>query len=312
MRDLNEVYVFAMVVEQNGFSSAARTLGLPKSSISRYVGRLERRLGARLLERSSRSIRLTEVGHAFYARCKVTLAELDAAEAELAGKATAPRGIIRISCPTGISQHVLARAIPAFLNKYPAVRVHVRVTNEPVSLIHDRVDIAIRARTHLKDENVTVRKLGTSRLIFVASPAFVEAHALPKDPAVAAQLPMLSFQEDADRPHWRLLGRNGDVCHVSYDPVLWSSDLSIIFEAAFAGVGIALLPAELAGPYVQDGRLMQILPEWHSEDVTIHLVFRAGHGLPPAVRAFVDHLVSTIKSSAPWASFLDGVKLFGR
>ena len=294
MRDLNEVYVFAMVVEQNGFSSAARTLRLPKSSVSRYVGRLERRLGTRLLERSPRSIRLTDVGRAFYTRCKVTLAELDAAEAELAGQATAPSGIVRISCPTGISQHVLARAIPAFMNKYPAVRALVRVTNEPVNLIDDRIDIAIRARTLLGQENVTMRKLGTSWLIFVASPAFVKAQALPKDPAAVVRLPMLSFQEDTHRPRWRLLGPNGDVCHISYDPILWSSDLSIIFEAAFAGVGIALLPAELAAPYVQDGRLKQILPEWRSEDVTIHLVFRAGQGLPPAVRAFIDHLVSTI------------------
>ena len=291
MRDLNEVYVFAMVVDQKGFSAAARTLKLPKSSISRYVGRLERRLGTRLLERSTRSIRLTDAGHAFYARCKVTLAELDAAEAELAGQATAPSGIIRISCPTGISQNVLARGIPAFLKKYPAVRVHVRITSEPLSLVDDRVDIAIRARVHLKDENATMRKLFTSWHIFVASPAFIEAHVLPKDPTAAVRLPMLSFQENADRPRWRLLGPNKDVRHVSYDPILWSSDLSIIFEAAVAGIGIALVPAELAGPYMQDERLKQILPEWRSEDVTIHLVFRAGHGLRPAVRAFVDHLV---------------------
>ena len=291
MRDLNELYVFATVVEQNGFSAAARTLKLPKSSISRYVGRLERRLGTRLLERSTRSIRLTDVGHAFYARCKAMLSELEAAEAELAGQATAQSGIIRISCPTGISQHLLARVIPGFLNKYPAVRVHVRITNEAVSLVNDRVDIAIRARVHLKDEDVTVRKLWTSRLIFVASPSFIEAHALPKDPAAVVRLPMLSFQEDADRPRWRLLGPNKDVRDVSYDPILWSIDLSIIFAAAFAGIGIALLPEELASPFVQDGRLKRILPEWRSEDVTIHLIFRAGHGLRPAVRAFIDHLV---------------------
>jgi DNA-binding transcriptional LysR family regulator len=280
-----------MVVEQKGFSAAARSLRLPKSSISRYVGRLERRLDTRLLERSSRKVRLTDAGHAFYARCKVTLAELDAAEAELAGQSTAQSGIIRISCPTGISQYLLARAIPVFLKKYPAVRTHVRLTNEPVSLVNDRVDIAIRARVRLKDESVTVRKLWTSRLTFVASPSFVEAHALPKDPVAVVRMPMLSFQEDADRPRWRLLGPNRNVRHVSYDPILWSSDLSIIFEAAFAGVGIALLPAELADPYVQDGRLKTILPEWRSEEVTIHLVFRAGHGLRPAVRAFIDHLV---------------------
>jgi DNA-binding transcriptional LysR family regulator len=291
VRDLNEVYVFAMVVGQSGFSAAARTLGLPKSSISRYVGRLERRLGTRLLERSTRSIRLTDAGHAFYARCKETLAELDAAEAELAGQATSPSGIIRISCPTGISQTVLARVIPAFLKKYTAVRVHIRVTSEPVSLVDDRVDIAIRARVHLKDENATVRKLFTSWHIFVASPAFIEAHALPKDPAAAVRLPMLSFQENADRPRWRLLGPNKDLRHVSCDPILWSSDLSIIFEAAVAGIGIALVPAELAGPYLQDGRLKRILSEWRSEDVTVHFVFRAGHGLRPAVRVLVDHLV---------------------
>jgi DNA-binding transcriptional LysR family regulator len=298
LRDLNEVYVFAIVVEQNGFSAAARNLGLPKSSISRYVGRLERRLGTRLLERSSRSIRVTDTGQAFYARCKKTLAELDAAEAELAGQSTSPSGVIRITCPTGISQHVLARVTTAFLKKYPAVRVHVRLTSEPVSLVDDRVDIAIRARARLKDENVTMRKLWTSWHIFAASPAFIETHSVPKDPAAVVRLPMLSFQEDADRPRWRLLGPNKAVRHVSYDPVLWSSDLSIIFEAALAGIGMLLLPVELAAPYLQDGRLKQILPEWRSENVTIHSVFRAGPGLRPAVRAFIDQLVDNTRMLA--------------
>lgn len=290
MRDLNELFVFTTVAERNGFSAAARVLKIPKSSVSRYVGRLESRLGARLLERSTRSVRLTEAGRAFHDQCRVTLAELDAAEARVAGQSAAPSGVVRVSCPTGISQTTLARAVPTFMRKYPSVRVHIRVTNRPVNLVEDRVDVAIRARCRLKDEAVTMRKLRTSRLIFVASPAFAQVNSIPRDPTALIQLPMLSFQEDEERPRWRLIGPKQTVRHVSFQPVLWSSDLSILSEAACAGVGIALLPIELAEAFLQNSRLTHLLPDWRSEDVTIHLVFRAGSVLPAAVRAFVDHL----------------------
>ena len=171
MQNLNDIRFFASVVEQNGFSAAARLLNFPKSSVSRRVSRLEARLGMRLLERSTRQVRLTEAGSAYYARCKASLEDLESAEKDIARLRADPIGIIRVSCPTGLAQFYLARVIPEFLARYPLVRIQVIATNRAIDLVHDKIDVAIRARFQLEDEAVTMRKLGGSWHIFVASSA---------------------------------------------------------------------------------------------------------------------------------------------
>ncbi len=144
MHDLNDLLFFAAVVEHSGFSAAARSLNLPKSSVSRHVGRLEDRLGVRLLERSTRNVRLTEIGSSYYARCKAILSELETAEQDLALLRSDPIGTIRVSCPTGLAQYALARIVPGFLADYPLVRVQIIATNRssssrvPTSLIGTR------------------------------------------------------------------------------------------------------------------------------------------------------------------------------
>jgi DNA-binding transcriptional LysR family regulator len=172
MHDLNDVQYFAAVVEHQGFSEAARALNLPKSSVSRRIANLEARLGVRLPVRSTRTIRLTEIGNSFYDRCRAILADLDAAEREVAVTRAEPIGRVRMSCPTGLAQFVLAKALPPFLARHPRVRLQVLATNRAIDLIEDNIDIAIRARVRSADEATTMRMLGKSELIFVASPIF--------------------------------------------------------------------------------------------------------------------------------------------
>jgi DNA-binding transcriptional LysR family regulator len=291
MHDLNDLLFFTAVVEQGGFSAAARALNLPKSSVSRRVGRLEARLGVRLLERSTRSVRLTDVGNSYYSRCRVILADLELADRNLAELRADPIGIIRVSCPTGMTQYTMARIVPSFMARYPLVRVQVVATNRRIDLIEDNIDVAIRARTRPQDEALTMRRLGSSRLIFVASPSFAATRAIPSDPADLGELPFLSFEEEAVHQSWTLTGPDGSNRVVSVDPILWTSDFYIVVEAACAGLGITLLPAEVVDRPIREGRLVRILPGWHSEDVTIHLVFTTRRGLAPAVRVFIDHLV---------------------
>jgi len=290
MQDLNDIRFFASVVEQNGFSAAARLLNLPKSSVSRRVSRLEAWLGMRLLERSTRRVRLTEAGSAYYARCKASLDDLESAEKDIARLRADPIGIIRVSCPTGLTQFSLARVIPEFLARYPLVRIQVIATNRAIDLVHDKIDVAIRARFQLEDEAVTMRKLGGSRHIFVASPRFLRSHDLPSDPHDASSLPFLSFHEDEVRPRWKLIGPGAVKKIVAFEPILWTSDFNVILESAYAGRGIALLPAEVVGSAIEHKRLVRVFPAWHSEDVTIHLVFMRKQGLTPAVRVFIDFL----------------------
>src|ERR1700752_1275890 len=176
LHDLNDLLFFAAVVEHSGFAAAARSLNLPKSSVSRHVGRLEDRLSVRLLERSTRNVRLTEIGSSYYARCRAILAELETAEHGLALLRSDPIGTIRVSCPIGLAQYALARIVPGFMADYPLVRLQIMATNRAVDLIEEKVDVAIRARTRLNNETLTMRRLGSSSLVFVARSGFVARH----------------------------------------------------------------------------------------------------------------------------------------
>ena len=293
MQDLNDILCFAAVVEHNGFSAAARALGRPKSSISRQVDRLEARLGVRLLERSTRRVRLTEVGNDYYVRCQAALGELESADRNVAVHRADPVGIVRVTCPTGIARQVMPRVMPGFLARYPDVRVQLQVTNRAVDPIQQTIDVAIRARIQLQDESLTMRRLGASRLIFVASPGFIAAHAIPSDLVGIAKLPFLSFREQPERQTWTVHAPEGASRTITFDPILWTSEFDVLIEAACAGMGVALLPAETVRKPVGEARLLQVLTEWHSEDVTIHLVFPTARGLRPAVRAFIDYVTAT-------------------
>ena len=299
MQDLNDVLCFAAVAEHKGFSAAARALNRPKSSISRHVDRLEARLGVRLMERTTRKVRLTEVGAEYYARCRATLDELENADREVAIHRADPVGIVRVTCPTGIARQVMPRIIPEFLALYPDVRVQLQVTNRAVDLIQESIDVAIRARMDLQDESLTMRKLGGSQLILVASPGFIHSQPIPSDPLDIAAFPFLSFREQPERQTWSLQDREGIWQTVTFDPILWTSEFDVVVEAACAGRGIALLPTEMAQKTINEGRLVRLKPEWHFKDVTIHLVFPTARGMRPAVRAFIDFLAASYDSTEP-------------
>jgi DNA-binding transcriptional LysR family regulator len=296
MHDLNDVQFFAAVVEHRGFSAAARALNLPKSSVSRRIASLEAHLGVRLLVRSTRSVRLTDVGTSFYDRCRAILADLDEAEQDVAAVRSEPFGLVRMSCPTGLAQFALAKALPPFLARYPKVRLQVLATNRPIDLIEDNIDIAIRARLHPADEATTMRMLTRSELAFVASPAFVKANRASIGIDNLPSLPFLSFLEEPARPTWTLTGPDGATKTLSFDPIVRTSDFGILLNAAAAGLGAALLPCEWVEDDIHKGRLIRILPDWHSEEIAIHLVFATKRGMVPAVRVMIDHLAAYFKS----------------
>lgn len=295
MHDLNDVQFFAAVVENQGFSAAARNLNLPKSSVSRRIASLEARLGVRLIERSTRSLRLTEVGVSFYERCRAILADLDAAEREVAVQRGEPVGLVRVSCPTGLAQFVLAKILPDFLVRYPKVRLQVLATNRGVDLVDDNIDIAIRARARMADEAVMMRMLYKSELIFVASPAFAATQKVAVRIDTLPSSPFLSFLEEPRRQAWALRGPNAATTTITVDPLLRSSNFTVLLKAAAAGLGIALLPAEIAEDDIVAKRLVRVLPEWSSEEIAVYLVFATNRGIVPAVRVLIDYLAEHFK-----------------
>lgn len=290
MQDLNDLHYFARVVETGGFSAAGRLLGIPKSRVSRRVAELEARLGARLLQRTTRKLALTEVGQRFYQHCRAMLQEAEAAEDTVAALTEMPRGRLRVSCPVALAQAELAQFVPEFLARYPLVRLEMLLTNRRVDLVDEAVDIALRVRSaDDKDPSLIVRKLRPAEAILIAAPSLVAGVevAAPQD---LIQLPILGAIEADRRVHWRLHGPGGEVREVAVEPRLAADDFVLRKAAALAGLGVTSLPGVLCSAELAAGSLVRILPDWHFPGASLQAAYAHRRGLLPAMRAFIDFL----------------------
>lgn len=285
--DLNDLAYFAEVVRHGGFAAAGRALREPKSKLSRRVAGLEDRLGQRLIERSSRRFRVTDTGRAFYERCRAMLAEAEQAEALVLQAQAEPHGRIRFSCPTGMIAPV-SDLMVSFLARYPKVRLQLIATNRAVDLIEERIDLALRVRVDLTtDAELTVRSLGRSLRILVASPQLAGQVGSVEQ---LASLPTLSTNDATDVADWNLETVDGQAHTVRVEPRLSCTDMDQLLRAAAAGLGVALLPDRVCRPLLENGTLARVLPDWHAQVGIVHVVFTTRRGLPPAVRALIDHL----------------------
>lgn len=287
--DLNDYAYFAEVVAHGGFAAAGRALREPKSKLSRRVAGLEERLGLRLIERSSRRFRVTDTGQAFYERCRAILAEAEQAEALVLQAQAEPHGRIRFSCPTGMLEPI-AGLISSFLLRYPKVRLQLVATDRPVDLIAERVDLALRVRASLtSDAALTMRSLGKSIRIVVASPQLANRIETIEQ---LAQVPALATSDSADDLEWHLETEAGRTHVLRVEPRLGCEDMASVRNAAIDGLGVAILPDHVCFEALKAGRLVRVLPEWRGVQGIVHLVFTTRRGLPPAVRALIDHLAA--------------------
>ena len=287
--DLNDYAYFAAVVAQGGFAAAGRALREPKSKLSRRIAALEDRLGLRLIERSSRRFRVTDTGLAFYERCRAILAEAEQAEALVKHVQAEPHGRVRFCCPTGMLETV-SSLISSFLARYPKVRVQLVATDRAVDLIAERIDLALRVRASLtSDAALTMRSLGASARILVASPRIASQVA---DVPQLASMPTLATSDDGDELEWHLEVGDGRREMVRVVPRLGCEDMATVRDAAIDGIGVALLPDHVCRDALAAGRLVRVLPAWHGLQGVVHLVFTTRRGLPPAVRALIDHLAT--------------------
>jgi DNA-binding transcriptional LysR family regulator len=287
--DLNDYAYYAEVVAHGGFAAAGRALREPKSKLSRRVAGLEDRLGLRLIERSSRRFRVTDTGQAFYERCRAMLAEAEQAEALVVQAQAEPHGRIRFSCPTGMLEPI-SGLISSFLARYPKVRLQLVATDRAVDLIEERIDLALRVRASLtSDAALTMRSLGLSTRILVACPQLAGRVSNLEQ---LASLPALATNDAADDLEWHLEDADGrrHVLHV--EPRLGCENMNAVRDAAIAGLGVAILPDHVCLPALESGRLVRVLPGWRGVQGIVHLVFTTRRGLPPAVRALIDHLAS--------------------
>lgn len=295
MIDLNDYAFFAEVVKHGGFAPAGRALRVPKSKLSRRIASLEARLGVRLIERSSRRFRVTDLGQSFNTRCRAMLEEAEQAEALVVQARSEPQGRVRFSCPRGMVE-ILSPDLSVFLNRHPKVKLQVIATDRPIDLIAEGVDVALRVRVELTtDASLTMRTLGSSRRILVASPGLVN-RTRQGSIASLAELPTLSSSDETDEVTWELTGPGGAHCTIRHEPRMTCGDFAALRDAAAAGLGVALLPDHSCRDDLKTGRLARVFPGWGGQNAIVHVVFTTRRGLPPAVRAFIDYLAVKFSS----------------
>lgn len=289
--DANAILVFAKVAEVGSFVRASRELGIPTSTVSRRVAQLEERLGVRLLHRTTRSLSLTDEGRIYFAHAARVAAEVEEAERAVTRMQDEPRGRLRVTLPLNFG--FLARALAAYMQRFPEVQMEVVGTDRVVDLVQEGFDVAVRAGA-LADSTLVARKLGELESYVVASPSFLARAGEPEAPRDLGAMDCVIFGV-GQLARWRLVRGDEDVT-VDVRARLVANDFDLLEEAVRAGLGVALLPAFRCA----DGRLRRVLPDWRSPAVPIHAVYPSTRHLSPKVKTFLDHLRDEM-SPPPWS-----------
>lgn len=307
MDDLNDLALFALVVEHSGFAAVERVLGIPKSRLSRRVAALEESLGVRLLQRSTRRFAVTEVGQQVYRHARAMRDEAAAARQVVDQLSSEPRGLLRVSAPVAIAQQQLAAVLPAFLCRFPQVRLQLLVSNRRVDLIDEGVDVALRVRSRIDDDpGLIVKQFGTIRELLVASPRYLAEHGVPRHPSELSKHIMLSMQDDPGSQRWELNDEDGDSVKVEFEPRVAAKDFPLLRRLALDGLGIALLPETVCADLLGGGVLERVLPGWDMPLGICHAVFATRRGMLPALRALIDHLGETLPAQLHGAGNVPG------
>ena len=305
MEDLNDLVLFARVVEHNGFSAASRELGIPKSRLSRRIALLEERMDARLLQRSSRRLAVTAVGQLFYERCLAVISAGESASEVVQQALGQPSGTLRLSCPITLAQFWLTPLLPTFMKRHPKVNISLSATNRRIDPIEEGIDVAVRVRRPpFDDSNIVARLLGQTTDVLVASPELLAAQSPPSFPSDLTNWATLALASSGDRFTWTLL-RGSESTETRISPRFVSDDMYALRRAALDGVGIALLPLLICEEELQQGRLKRVLPEWGCRPSEIQATFPTRRGMLPAVRLLIDFLAE----HPPEASETNGVSV---
>jgi DNA-binding transcriptional LysR family regulator len=300
MHDLNAMFLFAKVVEHGGYTAAARALGMQTSRISRHVTDLEKALGVRLLNRTTRRMSVTDVGQTFYLHCAALVAEAEAATETVDRTRSVPQGVVRMSCPVPLLESDVAVIVARYLTENPLVRVQIDATGRRVNVIEEGVDIALRVRRPpLEDSGLAMRALSNTGSVLIGSPRLFERRPRPSHPADLAELPTLDMCSVSDKYTWQFESPDGEEISVTHVPRLMTDDFATLRQAAFDGVGVAMLPYFIVKAGLAAGKLEVLLPEFGSPESLVHAVFPSRRGLVPAVRVLLDDLVAGFDRPSP-------------
>jgi len=281
---------FVRTVETGSMSEAATQLGIANASVTNLIRRLEAQLGATLLQRSTRSMRLTDEGVRYHERCRAILEQIAAADADVADREAGPRGTLRLETPIAVGHLVIGPALAAFARQYPHLRVVTTLNNEVASLLRRGVDVAIRMDS-VESGDMVARLIYRAQYIACAAPAFLTEHGRPRDPTAIAPRHCLGFS-GAPTGHlriWRF--RRGAKRHeVAPEGNLFFNSTDALMQAAIHGAGMIYVLDVLAEQYLRRGELVRLLPDWEGDEQTFYAAYLKTAFTPPKVRALVDFL----------------------
>jgi len=290
--DLNRIAVFVRVVEAGSFTGAGAQLGLPTSSVSRAVARLEDDLGVRLLNRTTRKLVLTDAGAAFHRRMQAVVAEADEAAREVTGFATAPRGVVRLTAPHDLGLQQLPGIVAKIVETHPGLVIEVILTSRRVDLVEEGIDLALRGG-RLEDSSLVSRKIVASALGIFASPRYLERRGRPRALADLARHDCLAYGGRGGKQPWRLQGPRGDEA-VTVSAQVVCGDMLFLREMVLRGAGLALLPVTNAGADLRSGRLVRVLPRYGFEGGGLYLVWPSRTLVPARVVAVREILAAEL------------------
>ena len=287
-----ELSAFVEVARRQSFVRAATHLERHVSAVSRAVAALESRLGVRLLQRTTRSVALSEAGRAYFNRCEALLAEFDSADAAARDLSASPRGVLRVSAASGFGLTHLIGVVPEFLLMHPHLTMDLQLSNRFVDLIEEGYDLAVRVGT-LADSRLVVRRLAASRRVLVAGPAYLDRAGAPRNPAALARHACLVLEIGTHPQRWNLQNQ-ARRASIEVGGPLRSTNAVALLAACRSGLGISLLPEFAVTAAVRSGELKRVLPGWTTEEQGIYAVYPSARFVPVKVRAFVDFLVERL------------------
>jgi DNA-binding transcriptional LysR family regulator len=290
--DLDTVAVFVKVVQAGSFSRAAKQLGMPNSTVSAHVSRLEKRLGITLLQRTTRRLRLTEGGESYFRLAAQAVDDLASAEASIGAAQAEPQGTLRITAPADIATDWFSELTADFRRQYPKVDIEFVFADQVLDMLAERIDVALRAG-NLRDSRLVARRVGFGYWMLFASPSYLRKAGMPSHPRQLRGHSLLQFTK-LGREHWRL-GRRSSVITIPLPRNVLANDATLVRRLALAGNGIALLPIHMCREDVRAGRLVRVLPEWVGKTDPVHLIYVSQKFVPAKVRAFVDYAANSIQ-----------------
>jgi DNA-binding transcriptional LysR family regulator len=298
MLDFGDLLVFTKVVEVESLTRAGQLLGMPKSTVSRRISRLEAHLGAQLLLRNSRAVTVTPDGALFFEYCLRSLGVLRDGERALQSQQRRPQGLVRLAMPHALGQTLLPSLLAEFLELYPDLRVITALADDPTALLRDGFDLAVCVGP-LADSGLFAVRLGATESGAFGAPGYFERKGLPQSHAELTRFDLLALGAADRNFRWTLNDGRHDVA-VSFSPRLVCNDLLLLRQAVLAGLGIANLPAFLCKQDLVEGRLLEVLPGWKTEDLTFYAMFTDPKALPARVRALIDFMVERLRRRLSW------------